>query len=103
MSLLRKIIYAVLLVLLGLCVWPAYLVWWAERVVAKNGCEFGIAMHQNGCWVDGVNIASDINSAYSYAGVVILTMPIGFAIVVTLLVMISKDVKRRAAQEADQA
>ncbi len=93
MRLRRKIIYAILLVFLALCIYPAYLVRWAQRTAEKHGCDFGMALHKDGCWVDGENIASQLNAAYSNAGLVILTMPIGFAIVLLLLVMVSRDAR----------
>lgn len=100
MRLRRKIGYGILAALLALCIYPAYLVFWAERTAAKHGCEFSMKMHKDGCFVDGVNIASDLFAAYSFAGVVIVTMPIGFVIVLTLLVMVGRDLRPRQKDAA---
>ncbi|WP_299419668.1 hypothetical protein [uncultured Shimia sp.] len=95
MRLRRKIAYAFLTLVLAACVWPAYLVWWAQRTAETHGCTFGMAMHTDGCVVNGENIGAQLNAAYSNAGLVILTMPVGFVIVVTLIVMVSKDLRRK--------
>ncbi len=97
MRLRRKIAYGVLSLLLAACVWPAYLVWWAQSTAEAHGCKFGMAMHTDGCWVDGENIGSQLNAAYSNAGFVLLTMPVGFVIVLTLLVMVAQDMRRKHA------
>jgi hypothetical protein len=99
----RKFAYAVLALVLAACVWPAYLVWWAQRTAEAHGCTFGMAMHSEGCLVNGENIGAQLNSAYSNAGLVILTMPVGFVIVLSLIVMVSKDLKRRGDSETHEA
>lgn len=99
----RKIAYGVLVLLLAACVWPAYLVWWAQSTAAAHGCKFGMAMHTDGCWVDGENIASHLNASYSNAGFVLLTMPLGFVIVLTLLVMVAQDMRRKHASSKEEA
>ncbi len=103
MRLRRKIAYAVLTLLLAACVWPAYLVWWAQRTAEAHGCTFGMAMHTDGCLVNGENIGAQLNSAYSNAGLVILTMPVGFVIVLSLIVMVSKDMKRHNDAKTGEA
>lgn len=103
MRLRRKFAYAVLALVLAACVWPAYLVWWAQRTAEAHGCTFGMAMHSEGCLVNGENIGAQLNSAYSNAGLVILTMPVGFVIVLSLIVMVSKDLKRRGDSETHEA
>ncbi|MFY0660767.1 MAG: hypothetical protein JXR15_09765 [Shimia sp.] len=103
MRLRRKIAYGILSLLLAACMWPAYLVWWAQSTAEAHGCTFGMAMHTDGCLVNGENIGAQLNSAYSNAGLVILTMPVGFVIVVSLIVMISKDLRRKHTRSQTEA
>ena len=103
MRLRRKIAYGVLTLLLAACVWPAYLVWWAQSTAEASGCKFGMAMHTDGCWVDGENIATQLIAAYANAGFLLLSMPVGFVIVLTLLVMIGQDLRRKTTGSEEEA
>ncbi|MBO9400734.1 hypothetical protein [Shimia sp. R9_3] len=100
MSLRRRIFYGGLGLILVLSLIPAAYVYWAQSTAEKHGCDFGLALQQNGCWVDGVNIASQLNAAYSKAGLVVLTLPIGFVAMLALILMIAADLRRRAAPKA---
>ncbi len=95
----RRITYVILAGLLALCLWPAALVYWSQRYAQQHGCEFGFKMHQDGCWVDGVNMADRLHAAYSNAGVLIVTIPAAFVIFLCVLLMISIDVQRRRAKK----
>jgi len=99
----RKVAYGILTLLLAACVWPAYLVWWAQNTAEAHGCKFGMAMHTDGCWVDGENIGSQLNAAYSNAGFVLLTMPVGFLVVLVLLIMVTQDMRRKHATTVGEA
>ncbi len=103
MRLRRKITYGLLTLLLAACVWPAYSVRWAQSTAEAHGCTFGMAMHIDGCWVEGENIAAQLNAAYANAGFLLLTMPVGFVIVLTLLVMIGQDLRRKHATSEEEA
>lgn len=103
MRLRRKIVYGILTLLLAACVWPAYSVRWAQSTAEAHGCQFGMAMHTVGCWVEGENIAAQLNAAYANAGFLLLSMPMGFVIVLTLLVMIGQDLRRRTTRPEEEA
>ncbi len=103
MRLRRKIAYGILTLLLAACVWPAYSVRWAQSTAEAHGCKFGMAMHIDGCWVEGENIATQLNAAYANAGFLLLSMPVGFVIVLTLLVMIGQDLRRRTTRTEEEA
>ncbi|WP_353308413.1 hypothetical protein [Shimia sp. NS0008-38b] len=53
-------------------------------------------MQRDGCWLDGVNIASELNAAYSKAGLVVVTLPIGFLAALSLIALFAADLKRRS-------
>ncbi|MBO9472499.1 hypothetical protein J7413_03015 [Shimia sp. R10_1] len=99
MSLRRRILYAILGLTLALSLVPAGLVYWAHATAQKHGCAFGMAMHENGCWVAGENIASQLNAAYAKAALMIVSLPIGFVAMLALIGMIAVDLRRRAAQQ----
>lgn len=103
MKLRRKVAYGILTLLLAACVWPAFSVRWAQNTAEAHGCKFGMPMHTEGCWVEGENIATQLNAAYANAGFLLLTLPVGFVIVLTLLIMVTQDMRRKHATTVGEA
>lgn len=86
----RRITLMVLLVLILLCLAPLGAYLWSEWAAARWGCDFGLALSQDGCVVDGVDRAPQLASAYSAVALLVITLPIGFVAALAALVILAK-------------
>ena len=89
----RRIAYVVLLLILLICLLPAFGVIWSSNFAAAHGCT----LHEgfvNPCIVDGVDYGERLYTAFVMGWYMLLTLPVALPVAVALLIMLAVDVMR---------
>jgi len=86
----RRITLLVLLVIVLACLAPLASYLWSEWAAAKWGCDFGLALSQDGCVVDGVDRAPILMKTYSAVALLVVTLPVAFVCAIIGIIVLAK-------------
>lgn len=89
----RRIAYVVLLLILLVCLLPAFGVIWSGNFSSTHGCT----LHEGfvtPCVVDGVDYGERLYTAFVMGWNMLLTLPVALPVAVALLIMGAVDVMR---------
>ncbi|TCL10031.1 hypothetical protein BXY66_2099 [Shimia isoporae] len=86
----RRIFLGVLLVVILVCLAPLAAYLWSEWAAERWGCDFGLALSQGGCVVDGVDRAPVLMQAYSAVALLVVTLPVAFIASLAALIVLAR-------------